>query len=232
MRTVQTQEVSVLSLSYRTSCLLSWRWGFPLAGKTPTKLTQCRLKCNRTHPCENCVRRGDASSCSYAAPGTRKKTQGQGAPSPDDMQNRIDRLEGLVLSLMTNGAQSAGPTAAVAAISRSQSDSAASSSLQQQELDRGGDHMIKEEDEADDSEVDGVTDSLGVLKVDADKGKSAYFGDSHWHLVLADVSDLPRLSTSSVCHLHAVIPNRCLAHRSMAIMSLVTPWLVILGWSL
>lgn len=103
------------------------------------------------------------------------------------MQNRIDRLEGLVLSLMTNGAQSAGPAAAAAAISRSQSDSAGSSSFPL-ELDREDNDMIKEEEEGEDSEVDGVTTSLGVLKVDADKGKSFYYGDSHWHLVLADVS--------------------------------------------
>jgi hypothetical protein len=105
------------------------------------------------------------------------------------MQNRIDRLEGLVLSLMTNGAQSAGPAAAAAAISRSQSDSAGSSSFPL-DLDREDDDMIKEEEEeGEDSEVDGVTSSLGILKVDADKGKSLYFGDSHWHLVLADVSN-------------------------------------------
>jgi hypothetical protein len=103
------------------------------------------------------------------------------------MQNRIDRLEGLVLSLMTNGAQSAGPAAAAAAISRSQSDSAGSSSFPL-DLDREDDDMIKEEEEGEDSEVDGVTNSLGVLKVDADKQKTLYFGDSHWHLVLADVS--------------------------------------------
>jgi hypothetical protein len=88
---------------------------------------------------------------------------------------------------MTNGAQSAGPAAAAAAISRSQSDSAGSSSFPL-DLDREDDDMIKEEEEGEDSEVDGVTSSLGVLKVDADKGKSLYFGDSHWHLVLADVS--------------------------------------------
>ncbi len=101
------------------------------------------------------------------------------------MQNRIDRLEGLVLSLMTNGAQSAGPAAAAAAISRSQSDSAGSSLPR--DVVQDDDDMIKEEDE-DDSEVEGVTNSLGVLKVDADKGKSLYIGDSHWHMVLADVS--------------------------------------------
>jgi hypothetical protein len=102
------------------------------------------------------------------------------------MQNRIDRLEGLVLSLMTNGAQSAGPAAAAAAISRSQSDSAGSTSYPV-ELDNDEDDMIKEEDEGENSEVEGVTNSLGHLKVDADKGKTLYVGDSHWHLVLADV---------------------------------------------
>lgn len=150
-------------------------------------LTYFRLKCNRSHPCENCTRRGDASLCSYAAPGTRRKNQSQGASSPDDMQNRIDRLEGLVLSLMTNGAQSAGPAAAAAAISRSQSDSAGSSSFPH-DPDRENDDMIKEEAEDEDSDVEGVTSSLGVLKVDAEQGKSLYLGDSHWHLVLADVS--------------------------------------------
>jgi hypothetical protein len=130
------------------------------------------------------VRRGDASSCSYASPGTRKKNQAQGSSSPDDMQNRIDRLEGLVLSLMTNGAQSAGPAAAVAAVSRSTSASGPSPG-QPQELDLEDNDMIKEEGES--SEVDEVSSSFGALKVDAEKGKAMYWGDSHWHLVLADV---------------------------------------------
>ncbi|KAH8657045.1 fungal-specific transcription factor domain-containing protein [Tricladium varicosporioides] len=160
--------------------------------RVPLSCGPCRhrkLKCNRSHPCENCIRRGDASSCSYAAPGTRKKNQSQGATSPDDMQNRIDRLEGLVLSLMTNGAQSAGPVAAAAAIQRSQSDSAGSASYPL-DVDRDEDDMIKEEDEGEGSEVEGVTNSLGHLKVDADKGKSLYFGDSHWHSVLADITEV------------------------------------------
>lgn len=113
--------------------------------------------------------------------GTRKKTQtSQGPTSPDDMQNRIDRLEGLVLSLMTNGAQSAGPAAAQAAISRSQSnaDSAGSSNFLQDGDREDDDDMIKEEEEGD-SDVDTVANSLGVLKVDADQGKSLYFGESY-----------------------------------------------------
>jgi hypothetical protein len=136
------------------------------------------------------VRRGDAASCSFAAPGTRKKNQAQANTSPDDMQNRIDRLEGLVLSLMTNGPNSAGPAAAAAAVSRSQSDSVGSLQLDTGE----DDDMIKEEGEEEgdecDSDVDGVANSLGVLKVDPDKGKSHYFGDSHWHLVLKDIAEV------------------------------------------
>lgn len=186
MRALQAQEVSYFFPPTRNHpTLLSSSGKCLVIG--PVILTEHRLKCNRSHPCENCIRRGDASSCSYAAPGTRKKNQSQGATSPDDMQNRIDRLEGLVLSLMTNGAQSAGPAAAAAAISRSQSDSTTSSAFPL-ELDREDDDMIKEEEEGDDSEVDGVTNSLGILKVDPEKGKSLYFGDSHWHMVLADVS--------------------------------------------
>ncbi|KAH8593273.1 fungal-specific transcription factor domain-containing protein [Bisporella sp. PMI_857] len=160
--------------------------------RVPLSCGPCRhrkLKCNRSNPCENCIRRGDASSCSYAAPGTRKKNQSQGATTPDDMQNRIDRLEGLVLSLMTNGAQSAGPAAAAAAISRSQSNSTGSLSFPL-DAERGDDNMIREEEEDEESDVEGVTNSLGVLKVDPDRGKAMYFGDSHWHMVLADIAEV------------------------------------------
>jgi hypothetical protein len=111
------------------------------------------------------------------------------------MQNRIDRLEGLVLSLMTNGAQSAGPAAAVAAISRSNSASGPSPE-QLQELDQEDNDMIKEEGEG--SDVDEVSSSFGALKVDAEKGKAMYWGDSHWHLVLADVSERTYLIQSAI----------------------------------
>ncbi|RAL66532.1 hypothetical protein DID88_006222 [Monilinia fructigena] len=140
--------------------------------RIPLSCGPCRhrkLKCNRSHPCENCTRRGDASSCSYAALGTRKKNQS------------------LVLSLMTNGASSAGPAAAAAAINRSQSDSTGSSFPL--ELDQDDDDMIKEDGD-EDSDVDGVANSLGIMKVDPDKGKTTYLGDSHWHLVLADIAEV------------------------------------------
>ena len=47
--------------------------------------------------------------------------------------------------------------------------------------------MIKEEGE-EGSDVEDVSSTFGALKVDNEKGKSTYFGDNHWHMVLADVS--------------------------------------------
>lgn len=104
------------------------------------------------------------------------------------MQQRIDRLEGLVLSLMTNGAGAAGPAAAVAAISRSASESGPATGTD--EL------MIKEEgEEGEDSEVEAVSNSFGVLKVDNETEKSFYISDNDWHMVLVEVRPFhPRAS--------------------------------------
>lgn len=96
------------------------------------------------------------------------------------MQNRIDRLEGLVLSLMTNGSQSTGPAAALAAISGE--SSVGQSSGLSNEID------VDEDDEAgpDESETEQVTKSFGVMKMD--NNKSYYISEAHWASVLNDVS--------------------------------------------
>lgn len=167
-----------------------------------------RLKCNRTQPCENCVKRGDALSCSYAAPGSRKKHSGTSSSSsgPGDMQNRIDRLEGLVLSLMTNGAQSAGPAAA----SRSLSMSASTGSMEYPP-DMGVDGvnnqngMMRPDGEEGESETDQVAQSLGILKVF--DNKSMYFGDAHWATILQDVR-LPPFSHQPFTELTRPLDNR------------------------
>ena len=95
------------------------------------------------------------------------------------MQNRIDRLEGLVLSLMTNGSQSAGPSAAMAAIS---GGSSASSTRFSHDLDAEEEAM----EGAEESDTDQVTKSFGIMKMD--NNKSYYISDAHWASVLSDVS--------------------------------------------
>lgn len=164
--------------------------------RVPLSCYPCRtrkLKCDRNHPCSNCTKRegNGASSCSYATPVNRKKGSAQGDSSPDDMQNRIDRLEGLVLSLMHNGGSvdSASATAAAVAQSGSITDSASSA-------------KVGREDEATMADGDGsdaddaLLSSLGALKVDVDKGKSMYIGQEHWHTLLSDIAEVKNYFTS------------------------------------
>lgn len=98
------------------------------------------------------------------------------------MQNRINRLEGLVLSLMTNGDQSVGPAAAARALSQENSTGSTGYS---QAVDVNGRDTLKEEGEEIDSESD-LTTQLGILRVD--NNKSLYVGEAHWATVLHDVS--------------------------------------------
>ncbi|OGE51031.1 hypothetical protein PENARI_c015G03127 [Penicillium arizonense] len=153
--------------------------------RVPLSCGPCRhrkLKCNRSNPCENCVKRGDAASCNYAQASSRKKNSPQqpSSNSPDDMQNRIDRLEGLVLSLMTNGSQSAGPAAALAAIS---GEGSAGSTGPSHDLDIDEDGMGPEE-----SDTEQVTKSFGIMKMD--NNKTYYMGNAHWASILNDISEV------------------------------------------
>ncbi|KAL4802991.1 fungal-specific transcription factor domain-containing protein [Aspergillus unguis] len=155
--------------------------------RVPLSCGPCRhrkLKCNRAHPCENCVKRGDAHSCTYAQTNSRKKNLANqtASSSPDDMQNRIDRLEGLVLSLMTNGSQSEGPAAAMAAISGTNSTTGSAPHDHDLEIDDDG--PIQEE-----SETEQVTKSFGIMKVD-NNNRSYYISDAHWASVLSEISEV------------------------------------------
>lgn len=136
--------------------------------------------------------------CSYATPGSRKKHSATSSSgnSPGDMQNRIDRLEGLVLSLMTNGAQSQGPAEASRTLSMSNSTG---SMDYPQDIDVNGVHnpngMMRPGGEGPESDTDQVAQSLGVLKVY--DNKSMYFGEAHWATVLHDVCTTLAVSLSS-----------------------------------
>ncbi|KAK4954754.1 hypothetical protein LTR66_013507 [Elasticomyces elasticus] len=104
------------------------------------------------------------------------------------MQNRIDRLEGLVLSLMTNGEHSAGAAAAHAAIEGSRKNSFGTMDAP---FDVDNDDVIKEEiegDEGDESEVDQVAKGIGVMKVD--NGRTLFASEAHWYAILSDIAEV------------------------------------------
>lgn len=111
------------------------------------------------------------------------------------MQNRIDRLEGLVLSLMHGGANIEIPTGAVA---RGSSSSGGVGSNASPSTTETGSSMARTEqqqedamEEEDESDVDdGLATSLGVLKVDPTKSKHVYLGEEHWHTILLDIAEV------------------------------------------
>jgi hypothetical protein len=109
------------------------------------------------------------------------------------MQNRIDRLEGLVLSLMHGGANvdgasgSSGATGGGTGAATSQSVTDSSSSAKNYRDEEAA--MADNEDDESDVDDD-LAASIGFLKVDVDKGKSMYIGQEHWHTILADISEV------------------------------------------
>jgi len=119
------------------------------------------------------------------------------------MQNRIDRLENLVLSLMTNGPQAAGPSAAAAALAHTTPSTGPASSISGSSTFPVDTEDTIHEDmdfgEEQDAEVADVAKSIGVMKVDG--GKSMYVSETHWYSILAEVR-LPihfSLSTTLIC---------------------------------
>ncbi|KAK8097149.1 hypothetical protein PG999_013093 [Apiospora kogelbergensis] len=164
--------------------------------RVPLSCLPCRtrkLKCNRGTPsCENCVKRGDTQSCVYASPSSRRRTQNNAAANatPDDMQNRIDRLEGLVLSLMHGGANVDAHSTEAPATSGNQIGAPSMTDSSDPRLDRDDEASMRDEIDEDSDVDDGLATSLGVLKVDADRGKSMYIGQEHWHTLLADITEV------------------------------------------
>lgn len=98
------------------------------------------------------------------------------------MQNRIDRLESLVLSLMTNGSQAAGPAAAASAILGSRTAGSLDDSLVLEDDD------MNEEQRDEDSDVEQVSRSIGIMKVQNDR--QFYASEAHWYAILSDVGFL------------------------------------------
>ncbi|RPA92007.1 hypothetical protein L873DRAFT_1711756 [Choiromyces venosus 120613-1] len=177
--------------------------------RVPLSCAPCRnrkLKCNRSHPCENCIRRGDPSTCTYASTAhgssrARKQSSGPNGSSSDEMQSRIDRLEGLVLKLMGSGGNHLSPPTG-----RERSASADDGTNKVKRCDDDDDDDGGDDDDDDigmgsihedenrraegesDEDVEEVRSALGVMKVD--RGRSFYRGETHWAAILSEISEV------------------------------------------
>ncbi|KAI9719133.1 MAG: hypothetical protein M1828_006315 [Chrysothrix sp. TS-e1954] len=96
------------------------------------------------------------------------------------MQDRIDRLESLVLSLVTNGSSNTPATANAALSGRHSVASTDTLPVDDDEM--------KESQEKDDSEVEQVSQSIGVMKVANDR--QIFASDAHWFAILSDIAEV------------------------------------------
>ena len=149
-------------------------------------------KCDRSLPCANCVKRDglNTSSCSYAT-STRKKgpQPAEAVATPNDMQNRIERLETLVLSLVHRSATvkqdaASGSTSASGSASAGAPNTASVASV----LERPQQAGSAPEDCSDTDDC--LATSLGVLKVDYDHEKFLYVDQQHWHTILSGITEV------------------------------------------
>lgn len=155
-------------------------------------LLRCpRLKCDRALPaCDSCIKRGDSPSCSYQSRrlGSQRHWPQSHGP-PDNVQNRMDRLEGLILSMMSNGPAPGLSTA---------TGDVASSSAQVVKAP----HSQRRDQMADELETAGYTHEQAapcpqgssddtkhsdVMKIDADYRKPFCVGEAHWAALLNEV---------------------------------------------
>jgi hypothetical protein len=72
------------------------------ATTTELTLTFSRLKCNREQPCQNCIVRQNSAGCVFRG-ADKASAGGTRSAKASGMQQRIDRLEGLVTNLMAQG---------------------------------------------------------------------------------------------------------------------------------
>ncbi|KOS42075.1 hypothetical protein ACN38_g7029 [Penicillium nordicum] len=131
--------------------------------------TACRyrkLKCCRSHPCANCKKRGEATSCTYVGRGPRGKAQ-HGSASPTLVQDRLHHLENLVMSLAQK--QKSGPEIDFNAVQSENRDAYATPSP-----------GISDRDDA-----LAPTDT-GTLVV-KNEGTS-YIDSAHWHAILEEIN--------------------------------------------
>lgn len=76
----------------------------PCLASSPLTHHHLRLRCCRTHPCTNCIKRDEAHSCTFVGRGPKGKTA-QGQTSPALIQERVQHLENLILSLVQKNQQ-------------------------------------------------------------------------------------------------------------------------------
>ena len=108
------------------------------------------------------------------------------------MQQRIDRLESLVLSLMANEDSSSGSSSMVEQLPSRKLATNGNGTILAGKTDEI--HMPDEESAegsgSDSDDTDEVIQNFGIMKVDNQDKKTHYFGEGHWATILHDIAEV------------------------------------------
>ncbi|KAK9480714.1 fungal-specific transcription factor domain-containing protein [Lipomyces japonicus] len=185
--------------------------------RLPVSCNFCRqrkLKCNRGHPCENCVKRGDGVACVYLM-----GNNGNVATSQASNNHLVSgpvftsaSNSGSSRSGNNNGSSSGSRKTTSGSDVRNQLDKLESLVLglmhssggSASEYSQGSpennnsyktvDNAVSNGDLA--SDVDAVRESLGMMKLDR-KGKAMYHGETHWVALLNELNEVKSLFEKS-----------------------------------
>lgn len=132
--------------------------------RQPVSCTPCRvkkLKCDRGHPCETCVKRGDDASCAYGPVniGSRHQSSTSDGGRRAQAQDRLRNLENLVMQMMKVNSIKDGPQPLVA---------------------------TPDDKAGDDSKPAMPND--GHMRVEGSEAK--YVGSTHWSAILDSINEL------------------------------------------
>ncbi|WZH40791.1 Fungal specific transcription factor factor domain protein [Fusarium acuminatum] len=157
--------------------------------RVPINCSLCRVrkKCDRNRPCSNCVRHGgtETSTCVYSAPVASKAENIQSHSNSESPQNRLNRLENLILTLMRG--EAVVDTRPTSATINTGSTSRAGNVESSAGAHRG---RTPENIRAEGDDVDDLATSLGVLSIERNNGKAVYIGQEHWQTILADILEV------------------------------------------
>lgn len=138
-----------------------------------------RLKCDRGQPCETCDRRGLSLSCTYVySNASERLDRHQLRPAASaGIQDRIDQLERLVISLMSalNAAKSTDPISTDPISTETHGLQKLSSSVAEHEVDG---NMLPQDPSL-------LSDSFG--RISLENAETSYVESAHWTAILDGV---------------------------------------------
>ncbi|KIW14545.1 hypothetical protein PV08_07329 [Exophiala spinifera] len=166
-------EFSALTGKFRANLEFSTSGGINKRNRQPLSCAPCRskkLKCNRGHPCETCIRKGDVESCTYGkaglVPSKPDFSSTSGANGANNnrgkAQERLRHLEQLVMQIVDKGGRPSQPRPNQSTI---RSDATATVSTNAS-IAREGQFHIETADE------------------------SRYMGSTHWSAILQNIQEL------------------------------------------